>query len=259
MQLNLLFGDKYKEISQVSHYGKETSIREIVEYRTASPIDNLRIIDVPGLATSLRADAQILASLKLFMDTDPDLSVCIPHAVVLVTRFDQSKTLGHPNSNFVRSLKAISLLRARLLDEFQCNLILVLTHYMKGKRRHRVYPQPHLDKFKQIARQHLGLPYDPSIVPGENCADEYQLLNLKDSWRLTSGLLYPENLMSALLSVVSVSKSSLGYQYFHYILQNRPLLVFEPGPPIKLVDPERTRYKKFLEALLLTSVSGTAV
>jgi hypothetical protein len=255
--LNFLFGSGNKEISPVNQ-GEGTN--DIIEFRSTNPVDNLRVIDTPGLGSpdNLEWDAQIMASLKKFLDMDIELSRFIPHAVIIVTRFDAPEaSFGHPESTFVKTLKTINLLRARLLDEYHSNVIVVLTHFMSGRQRYRLVPQPIFDKVKSLVRLHLNVPYDPHIVVAENQAERIGLAQIGNNFQLTNGDFYPENLHGALLSVAGTSKSLIGYEYFYNVLKQNHRLSFETPKIVNMVDPERTRYRKFLRAIILASASSS--
>ncbi|CAG7836748.1 unnamed protein product [Allacma fusca] len=251
--VNVLFGGENRQISPIQDRGTIN----IWEFRS---VDNLRVIDTPGLGTPswLERDAQIMASLKKIFDTDAELSRYIPHMVVVVTRFDAPESeFGHPESGFVKTLKALNLLRARLFDEQHSNIIIVLTHFMDGQRKYRLVPQPLLDKVKSIVRIYVDVPCDPYVVVAENHTDRSNLPRVGNNVRLTNGDLYPENLKEAMLSVARNSKSLIGYEYFFRTLRETPNINFDEPLVFRMVDPERTRYRKFLEAIVLAYSSSS--
>jgi len=214
----------------------------------------MKIIDVPGFCgkSNIKNDAQICSTLKKFLDTDPELKKCIPHVVIITARFDDQQ-LTDPLSPFVQTLKAVDLLNRRLLDRSSCNVLILLTHFMTGKKAYRENPQLRYDEVIDLVQNYTSFPQMPYILVGENDPENWDLprFNNKHSYCLPNvDDTYPTNLIEVILKIsAGGTKSSLGPEFFKKVFQARQNIFLWRSVLLPLVDRNGSRCRKILPIL----------
>ncbi|XP_021951089.1 uncharacterized protein LOC110848234 [Folsomia candida] len=260
--INCLFN--HREIASVSPVEGTNSIHEFSTNFHSQR--NLKLIDTPGVGNPLNAvwDTKVIATLKKYMDTDRELSHCIPNVVLIVGRFDDER-LTDANGPFVKSLQAINLLNSRLFDKFSCNVVILLTHFMQGDEAYRASSHFRRDEVMDLIKNYTQFPQMPYIIFGENSIvrktggrnmfirhPEYggKCFNLSEHDDSSAEDIYPSNLIDLIIKISAGStQGALGPEYFRSIFQNRERLFLWGSCSLPLVSSERKRFQKAFYAL----------
>jgi len=245
-----LFGNR-----QISDISLKEGTSRLAEYSTnLRDGRNLKILDCPGLGNphNLTWDAKVLATLKKYLDTDPELRHCIPNVVIIVGRFDDPK-LTNKDGAFVRSLTAINLLNARLFDKQSCNAIILLTNYSGGKQSYRTHAKVRQKEVMDLVKDHTTFPQMPYIIYGENHGSQLDLESIHDPlfgpgcFKLgdEGNTIYPSNLIELIIKVSAGStKGALGPDFFNKVFQSRESVFLWKSCNLPLVSSDRKRFRR---------------
>ncbi len=160
-----------------------------------------QVIDTPGLGDTrgLENDAKFIATLSTYLKTHEDLAGAVPNIVLIVGKFDDNRLDG-PSSGFARMLKGVKLLEGQLIDKKFSNIIIVLTHYMNGKKPLRNNPLPRYELVARLVKD-AGFPEPISVIGAENEAEDLPEMN--GYFKLPSGEYYPYNIFRRIQQITT--------------------------------------------------------
>jgi hypothetical protein len=219
-------------------------------------------------------DAKVLATLKKYLDTDVELRRCIPNVVLIVGRFDDPK-LTNKDGSFVKSLRSIDLLNARLFDRQSCNVIILLTHFSSGRLPYKEDCQLRQNEIMDLVKNYTRFPQMPYIIFGENKASDWDLesvydaqygrgcckLNVGNNEYHQQSVIYPSNLIDLIIKISAGStKGALGPDFFKSVFESRESIFLWKSCNLPLISPERKRFRRAIgcikEAYKITDNEG---
>ncbi len=229
-------------LAPISNHGSCTS--EIFEYEAKVPVLELgvsntvlRIIDTPGFGDTRNAvaDAQLIATLKEFLESHEDFKHGqFPTVVLIVASFADTRFDGE-NAAFVKMLKGLRSIEENIIDKEKSNVILLLTHVMAEKPAVQKNPEKKCEMFANVVRQFIQLPMPIVTVLAENEAQGYKLKKTNGYFELPNGKYYPYNIYEAIRSLTSASRDKMG-----------EAIVRTAFKDIKKYTVEKNRVKKLL-------------
>lgn len=239
---------------------------EIIEYEVCDTgpegkPNQLMLIDTPGFKTCLwedyiDGDQRILFTAQNYIKEHSDLKTAFPNAVLLVFDFC-SRSIGMEMENayeymFLQYMEL--MIKNNLLIDVgsdTCNLILVLTHFMHACECDTENTASTIRKFLGVLKTFTTIPSSITVVLAENKGADFGLDNCDGSFRLPTGDLYPQNLISALERVAKKANDHMGASIITTAFRDSRMQKKKIFNKVPIVNPDNPGYLKFMHELKL--------
>lgn len=250
-----------KEAAEKMEDNFKSTTQDIIEYTFNVPDEEtgvnqkLIVIDTPGFKDTNDADGEakdsrIMATLEQYIANHADLKGCYPNAVIFVARFDD-KSLQKEESFLIQFLTELE----KLIENYvlvdtgptTCNLILVLTHFMRASLIERENPEPRVRSFLALLKTFTKIPSNICVVLAENKGQVHNLDVSNGYTVLPNGEKYPYSLFRAIQKTAILAGDKVGQRIISNAFYN-PLTVTKAGfthTPLLEADHQDSRRHYF--------------